>query len=351
MHILLAASVIFYALILCLWFLLRQLYGDTPAWLAIANTLALYLFLPLPILLVLVLVSRRRVLLVPLAVPLALFLWLFGGYFIPHSPQADASQPTLRVLTFNMNGNAPRPDVPIRHIAKQDADLVLLQELSPRHADIINSLLANQYPYRALHPIPGRHGIGILSKYPFQDEGLTRLGSDSTALERVMLDWNGTPIEVLNVHLASTMPGDNVSDTFRERETQVRQLVDLLRASKLPILLAGDFNMTDTTQTYGWLMKEAQDAHTAAGWGPGLTFPASRDLVTRLVAAGLASVLKTRTNLIAGYTQYLPIQPQPLLRIDYIFSTPPLRAVSVETTSWDGQSDHRAVSASFQMSP
>jgi vancomycin resistance protein VanJ len=350
LRIVLALTVLLYAIGMCVWYILRAFYADTLEWLALVNTFALYLFLPLWLFLVLIVSVRRYALLPLLGLPFGLFLFLFGTQWIPHASLVDSTQPTLKVMTFNVNGNTSRPDLATARIEAEDADVVLIQELSQFHSYSITSRLQARYPYRQLEPLPGRRGIGILSRYPVQDQGWVKLGRDSNAAQRIRLDWQGRSVQIFNVHLESTVPGENVIASFREREQQVQQLLTLVASENVPTIVAGDFNLTDTTYAYSMLAHELHDAHREVGCGLGLTFPSSPALVRRVLLQRVAQVFQTRDNVFAWLLNRVYIPPFPVLRIDYLFSTPSLRATKAYTAAWDGQSDHQAVIATFQLS-
>lgn len=349
-RLLLALCVSLYTVAICAWYLLRQYYGDSLDWLAALNTFALYLFVPLLLLGILVLAARQFNLLPFLGAPLALFLFLFGAQWIPSSPRADPALPTLRVMTFNVNGNSYHPERATARITSEHADIVLIQELSPHHSYNLTSGLGARYPYRQLEPFPGRRGIGILARYPIQDHGLVRLGRDPRAAQRLGVEWEGHSLEILNVHLESTAPGENLAGSFQERDAQVRQLLALVEQANLPTIVAGDFNLSDTSQAYARLAQNLRDAHRDAGWGFGFTFPASPDFIRNVAVSPFAGILQLRTSRLASAVAVIPLAPLPLLRIDYIFSSGALRATGAYTAAWDGQSDHRAVVAEFQFS-
>lgn len=342
-------SVIAYTIALCAWYWLRLQYGDAIAWLAVANAFALYLFAPLILLTPLVLAARRFMLLPILLVPLALFLALFGTAFLFHPSRHQQGQPTLRVMTFNVLGNSDHPDLAAPLIESENPDVVIIQELSPQHSYALTSRLGDRYPYRLLEPMYGRRGTGILSRFPIESGTRLKLGADPFAGQQLVIDWNGQKINVINVHLESTMPGEAVTQSFRERETQIKELLELVSDSPIPSVVAGDFNMTDTTQGYASLARELKDAHRDAGWGLGLTFPANPEFLRDVASPALARLLRTRTRSVSPFLRSLYIPPLPLLRIDYIFTSPDLVATNAYAAAWDGQSDHRAVIADLQL--
>lgn len=338
-----------YAVALCGWFVLRLQRGDTLPWLALANALALYLFLPLLLFIPLVLFTRRLILLPCLLIPLALFFFLFGAQFLPRASRALADKPLLRVMTFNVFGNSDDPELVTTIIESTNPDVLFIQELSPRHSFELTAKLGNHYPFRQFEPLYGRRGIGILSRYPIDSQGWLGLGKDPYAAQRATLEWQGQKINLINVHLESTMPGEDIETSFRERETQLRQLLDLIASDPVPTIVAGDFNMTDTTQGYALFSSELNDAHRDAGWGLGLTFPTNPEFLRTMITFWVARSLGARARTVAPLFRWLYLPPLPLLRIDYVFYTRPLNAINTHVAAWDGQSDHRAVITELQL--
>lgn len=320
-----------YALALLGWLALRAGYGDTPWWLAILNTFSLYLFAPAVVLAPLVLWSRRRAALAGWLIPLSIFVSLYGEPFLPKLASASAGHSqTFSVMTFNVAGWSTEARPIVELIRAESPDVVVLQELNLLHAQGLETALADTYPFQGLHPVEGTSGLGVLSRLPMRDLGWVTLGRAPHAAQRVQLQVQDHTIELLNVHLEATYltrplgrMAALVRDTYREREEQAQQLVEFGRTLHTPVIIAGDLNTTDTTQTYAILRRQWSDAQRQAGWGWGLTFPAARD--------SLAS---------------LPI-PFPLLRIDYVLYSDELAASEASVAPWEGQSDHRAFTATL----
>ena len=81
-----------------------------------------------------------------------------------------------------------------------------------------------------------------------------------------------------------------------------------------PLIVIGDFNLTDQQSIYAPLTRHLRDSHRESGWGMGFTF-------TRFRRLGL-----------------------PMWRIDYVFHSSDLVALS-STMGDFGGSDHRPVIA------
>jgi len=85
-----------------------------------------------------------------------------------------------------------------------------------------------------------------------------------------------------------------------------------------PVVVQGDFTMSDQSRAYSALTTSLQDSFREAGTGLGRTFPNSLHL-------GRVRI------------------PGPLVRIDYVFHSPQLQATAATVNCIEGQSDHCAV--------
>lgn len=326
-----------YLLLLFAWLLLYSISGDRLNPLAAVNMLAVYLFFPLPLAALLGWLVGRRDIWAAAGLGAAAFLWLWGWLFVPaRAPAPPAGKPVLRVLTYNVLGYQLDPDPQIAVLLQENADLVFLQELNPELAQALRQKLAAIYPYQALDPQPGVHGMGVLSKYPLQPalaaasplEALDWVGRPQVLL----LDWLGQPVTLVNFHMIPTTLGSLpvIGQQSRYRQAQAQALAQLA-AQTGPLIAAGDANTTPTSQAYRLLASSLEDAWVSAGLGLGHTFPGSD-------APG-----SSRPRL-SGF----PV-PMWLARIDYIFTSSHWQVYSAHNTIFDGVSDHRGVAADLYL--
>ncbi|MGB9669411.1 MAG: endonuclease/exonuclease/phosphatase family protein, partial [Anaerolineales bacterium] len=260
-----------------------------------------------------------------------IFLELWGRLFLPKfPPQTDEA--TLKIMTYNVLGYNPATLAQVQTIRQADADVVMLQELHNGLADLLTKELSAQYPYQVLDAQVDVDGMGVLSKFPLRRIGrVPELGwvGEPQWLE---LDWKGRAITLINFHMAPTnfFNCHHVQETSRLRREEARWLVQQLRPNQ-PTILAGDSNSTPWSDSYRILQKAAQDAWLQAGWGFGHTFPG-------------------RGGAGSSRAQFFGISiPKWLLRIDYIFITPPLVAISARLGRFDGVSDHRPLIATVKL--
>jgi hypothetical protein len=130
---LLTAAAGLYALAMVVYLVLRLVFGDGFWWLSLLNTFAHLLFLPLVPLLALVTLVRSRIAALRL-LPLAVIGGVWFGPYLVSRTQATQTGTTLRVLTFNVWGNNHDLRPIEAWIRQSQADVVLLQEVSPVYA-------------------------------------------------------------------------------------------------------------------------------------------------------------------------------------------------------------------------
>lgn len=320
-----------YALALAVWFVLSRLLGDQPGYLGLATSLALYAYVPLPAFALFAALRRRRTLGLALLVPAVLFAAQWGRLFVPPVPGAHAGGPSLTVMSYN--GLGRNADVPafLAAIRGEGADLVLLQELNPEQARAVEAELADLYPHRVLDPRVGVRGMGALSRHPLRRLPDAFRSEWECANQTLELLWNDRPVRVLNFHLKphpETL-GDaaKVAAGYARREREARDVAAYVRSlpADHPVIAAGDANVSDTNRAYRILTASLRDGFAEAGFGFGNTFP-------NRAAAGHGGMKRL------GFDT-----PSWLVRIDYVFHSPLLRAVSARTARSAGGSDHRGV--------
>lgn len=320
-----------YALLLSLWFLLHLIWGDSFWWLGLLNAFALYLFLPLLLFLPLTLIYKTR-LLKPLSLPVLLFLWLYGVLFLPAWPVAQATAaPPLSVMTFNIWGLSLNPETARVILASGAPDLVALQELSPGMAGMVLKETGQVYPYHLFRPDRWNKGMGILSRYPLKELDSSHLRDEQWQVQIVEVDLPGRTITVYNCHPHNDVAWRHLKQgsslargiqlTYEGRRALIERLLQDISHRSTPILVLGDFNSSAQNDVYTMLANRFTDAHAAAGWGFGHTFPAAW-----------------------GKFEEIPTPPRQL-RLDMIFYSEEFATLSSHTSPLHGESDHLPVLA------
>ena len=197
-------------------------------------------------------------------------------------------------------------------IKETQPDILLLQEVTPPIARALQEQLSDLYPETAPYFTYGRRmGQVVISRYPLTP-GETSF--DNGRLQKAVAETPAGPIGVWNVH----------PRTPRVWDEQYHQFVGLaseIAAYDGPLIVGGDFNTTDQSETYHMVSRHLQNAHWEAGWGFGFSFPAHAPRVKRI-----------------------PILT-PIVRIDHIFYNDHFFAQRAATLSHSGGSDHYPVVA------
>jgi endonuclease/exonuclease/phosphatase (EEP) superfamily protein YafD len=167
-------------------------------------------------------------------------------------PVLGSADSGLRLMTYNLNYGNPRPETSLAAIEKEDADIVLLQEITSSWRHALDRRLGKQYPHRVYH-LYGRSagGIAVLSKHPISRDELWVPPAGTGAwfpAQRLVVDAASSGIgalQILNVHLrpalkdGSWIKGFLATPPLRRAEIEAHwKKLD----PKLPTIVAGDFN-------------------------------------------------------------------------------------------------------------
>jgi endonuclease/exonuclease/phosphatase (EEP) superfamily protein YafD len=309
-------------------------FAPTAHWsIAFSNIFAAGFFVPLLLLVPAALVLRSRWMSVLTALPLVVFLALFGARFVPRVSLAVAGGTTLRVVTFNQLFVNTNMYGLITAIREQHADVVALQELVPAVAGAIQINLKTAYPYQLLSPSNSVGGVGLLSRYPLEPVN----GVDSAQGQWAVLRVGGQKITIVNVHVhfsgISRIRSQRFGSLsyFRMYDTSGRlNQVNALRLAAQTIggglIMLGDFNTGDREPGYAVLASAMHDAFGETGWGFGFTFPNDKRM-------GPITI------------------PVPLVRIDYIWTRGSVVPIAAHANCDDGGSDHCMVVADLRIEP
>ena len=198
-------------------------------------------------------------------------------------------------------------------ISQLDSDLIGVAEYEPSEPAELYDLVADRYPYHVFYR--GDTDVGLLSRYPILSQQLIAPADMRSAFIRAQVTVQGTPVVVYVVHLTSphiALPF-TYDDSARDRE--VAFVLERLREETGPVLLLGDFNLSDQSDAYRSFDRLLADAFRERGRGFGFTFPSQRRVVP------------------------------PLIRIDYVWHSDHFVTRDAWLEQDSGTSDHRPVMA------
>jgi endonuclease/exonuclease/phosphatase (EEP) superfamily protein YafD len=197
------------------------------------------------------------------AVPMMAYLPNVSGGTAAAAPDSR----TFRLLSFNVWFRNPDMATTAAYIEQSQADAVVLLELTPPQAERLRPLLPS-YPH--FHIEPSRMGAAVFTKWPVLAAESMPLAKDGAIAARVQIDWRGTPVTVLGVHLNWPLGPRN----SRFRNEELAGVVAFSKAQREPLIVAGDFNLTPWSEYFSDAL-EASGLHDAAlGFGLGRSWPA-----------------------------------------------------------------------------
>lgn len=173
-------------------------------------------------------------------------------------------------MTYNLNYGNPNVRATIDVIATEDADIVLLQEVTAEWREALTTRFALQYPH-VVFRIHARAagGLAVLSKFPItSEEVLAPPRGGWFPAERLVVDSSLGPVQILNVHLRPCLDGGSWVRGYqttppvrkREIETYWKKI-----AYDLPTIVAGDFNEDTTGRAIDYLSKHGMTRVATTG--------------------------------------------------------------------------------------
>ena len=234
----------------------------------------------------------------------------------------------LKILSFNTRtGVYKRPEV-AEYIKSQNADVILLQEDA-----------GNGYEFEGYNKISTLGGLTILTRHKIIGKKILEPVEDGIRLPAIQADVEirGKVYRFIDVYLYPfqfersmvKLNGDIDSDeqkikdilkklipTFKRHQENIGPVQNLVESSPYPIILAGDFNSVPNSYEYYHLSEGLEDAFLTAGKGSATSF----------------------------HDYKFPI------RIDYVFSSKNIRAVSYKVDRSVQLSDHYPVVVKFSLS-
>lgn len=311
-----------YGLVIIGYIAARVLIGEQWVLVEVANSLMPPILFPAVLFLLFALLTRRWKIL-PVYLPaLLLFIILYAPFFAPSSVEAADETDPLRVLTFNVASWTGDTAQIASIVQSVDPDIVGFQEFLTPAADSLIAELTDRYPYHAVHPTNTfAIGMGFFSKYPIVDDMLFEdLDLGGHRLRLTLPD--DRQITIFNVHPSPPQFIRGFDSSVRSGH--IDEVLEVAAQESGPVLLIGDFNITDQTEDYARIAAQYEDAFYNTGTGLGPTFP------------NLARIPQSR---------FVP----PLLRIDFVFYSEHWTALNSRVLPGIEQIDHYPLFAELSL--
>ncbi|MFM9959839.1 MAG: endonuclease/exonuclease/phosphatase family protein [Planctomycetaceae bacterium] len=236
----------------------------------------------------------------------------------------------LRIVSCNVQNFAPDFSLVLREVQRARPDVVAFQEAirPPR-------LLREHFD--GWHQIQAR-GLWVASKWPlrllgeYQSDFFSHLSGIAVEVDApfgkfVLADLHlmtarKSLVELRPLELASGDSQLNLAGATVERQEEARQARAFVteHSAKLPVIVAGDFNMPTSSSVYRAAFGDLTNAFESSAWGFGFTAPCKR---------------------FSWWPNNTPWQ-----RIDHILTNDSWQVRDCRIGEWDG-SDHRLIAATL----
>ncbi|MFJ9147044.1 endonuclease/exonuclease/phosphatase family protein [Streptomyces sp. NPDC102270] len=234
-----------------------------------------------PVLLVGALWRRSASAVVALLLPVSVWVSLFGGLLGDRSHSGG----DLVVAGHNVGADNPDPAGTARDLAASGADVLGLEEITPRARPVYEEGLAKAYRY---HAVLGT--VGLWSRLPLSDVRPVDTGMDAgplgdTKSAAVKLSYNRAlratvvtsrgPLAVYVAHLGSVRVMPTTGFWTDSRDRNAKALARAVAAEPNDrVVLLGDLNGTTDDRALAGLTSRLQSVQDTAGDGFGFTWPA-----------------------------------------------------------------------------
>ena len=161
------------------------------------------------------------------------------------------AEPSLRVLTWNVNHGLGGDPQAVEAIRAADADVVFLQETNAESESVLRAGLGDDYPTIAFVDRPAAGGMGLLARWTILEQEVLEPPAEGWfPAWRVVLETPLGEVQFLGVHLHPQISdsGSVVSGYFTTGDNRLTEMEQHLASldPDLPTLLLGDFNETES---------------------------------------------------------------------------------------------------------
>ena len=314
---------------------LRRLIGPQHGWLELVDDLEPWAYAPAPAVAALgVGIGSRSLTAAGLAVA-GLFGLRWGRRYLRRTPAQLADRPAaqLTVMTYNTLAWQREGHDLEQSILSASPDIVGLQEIGPHAAKYLSEALAMRYPYHYITESADSSGAAVLSRFPLRDAVAFKASEKGHWWQRMIVETQAGPITYFNIHTKipyirkthrrKWLPQIPLQFLADRRNREVEHLVALLEKVDGPVIVGGDFNMTERSTDHQQMMGCLKDAYRTVGRGLGNTFPSAGSWPRNFSA------------------------PWPMLRLDYLWHSEHFQAAWAYRGE-PGKSDHHPIIVGFR---
>jgi endonuclease/exonuclease/phosphatase (EEP) superfamily protein YafD len=193
-------------------------------------------------------------------------LWNGGlllPYYVPARQLAvPADATSISLISLNVYTANPDKAAVLAYLRNRQPDLIVVMEVDQRWEQALDEL-KDVYPHRLIQSRTDNFGIGLLSKWPLQNERLVKLADTDLPNVVATIEREGRSFFLVATH---PLPPLGAGYT-RKRDAQLREVAKLASESSVPCVVAGDFNATPWSSAFRDFAKLSGLRDSALGRG------------------------------------------------------------------------------------
>lgn len=221
------------------------------------------------------------------------YYWPLVFQWSPLSKTTNQNNHFIRVASYNVHNmqaeyGLSSLDRVADFVNEEQIEILCLQEVPSEYNStiLLNAFKLMPYILISEDEVESDSRLVILSKYPLKSpRTLSHMFRPHYALFGDV-DYEGKNVKIINCHLQTTNWNQSnnsqnsinvdiisrTSDNFLKREIQTNTIKSMLNKISDPMILAGDFNDSPLSYTYGTLVSGLEDSFLKAGNGYGATY-------------------------------------------------------------------------------
>lgn len=198
-------------------------------------------------------------------------------YEVGEASSLEKNENHIKFYSANVLQKNKKPDLLIEEIKKQNPDVILFTETNKRWQRDLAEVVAD-YPYKIEVPLDNTYGMLVYSRLEMTNPEVKYLVDDSIPSIHTNLRLpTGEEILFLAIHPTPPMPQHNPSSS--DRDAEMMMIAKKAMESKIPVVVAGDFNDVAWSSTTSLFQKIGGLLDTRAGRGFYNTFDATSFLM------------------------------------------------------------------------
>ncbi len=171
-------------------------------------------------------------------------------YYSNVRKEKTASGINLKIMLANVEYRNECYDKLIKSVKLANPDILILQELTEKWRENIESLRVN-YPYIVVEPHGRGSGLALLSLYPIESSKILNRGEPIRPSAFCKINLNGVILSILTIHPPTPM----TRTKFANRNENFAQAAKIIKDAAEPKLLIGDLNTTMWSPYFSDLVK------------------------------------------------------------------------------------------------